>query len=1629
MKLKDRILKFGSVTALSAVLASGLVITVLATYGMMEHNSAQAKAALIRAVQRTSEAVAARIYLYQFGLRGARGAIQVMGEQQATRDGFLTYSKTRDFDAEFPGARGFGFIRRVPASAETSFLQKARLDGKPDFTIRQLTPHDGERFIIQYVEPQARNQAAIGLDIASEKNRREAAEAALQTGEARLTGPITLVQATGKPLQSFLFLLPIYRTVTTPDTVSERLAQGFGWSYAPLLTEDVLTGLPLPSDGVRLELRDATDPAAPVQFYERKQSSEDEQEVMRTQLTQVVFGRRWEIELVAYPSFIKELRQFSPRSTFAVGLGSTFLVMALLGIFRVSRRRRRDILAEQAKLAAIVENSNDGIIGLTLDGIVTAWNHGAEKIFGYSSDEALGRTLVGLVLPVELADEEIHLLGKIARSERIEHFETRRVRKDGQSLEVSVTVSPICDATGRVVGASMTVRDITQQKRAEAHILELNVGLEHQVAERTSELRELNALLTNVLHSASQVSIIATDLTGIITVFNTGAEQLLGYTAEEVVGIHPPGIFHLAEEMATRGEALSRAYGETIKGFRVFVHKASLGEAEVREWTYVRKDGTRFSVTLLVTGMHNADGRLSGYLGIAIDISQRKQVEQRLADSLTLTQTILDTAVNPVIRIDRLGVIQSCNRATQTVFGYQPDELVGSNVQVLLPALSEGFLIPSQDALGDPACSDMTEASREVQARRKDGHIFPAQVTLGSMQIDGQPMLVAVLFDLSEQRRQHDAIASARDQLALASDAAKLGVWTWSPDDDDLQWNDRMFEIYEQPLALKAAGLGYKHWRERLHPDDAEAAARWLQHLLEGSSVFETLFRLQLPNGDIRYVQAAARTEHVAETGCQKVTGINLDVTAEYELQSRLYFAKEQADAASAAKSAFLANMSHEIRTPMNAVLGMLHLVQATQLDSRQLDYIRKAHGAAKSLLGLLNDILDYSKIEAGKLQLDPHPFELNRLMMDLAVVLSGNQADKDVEVLFDLDTSLPECLVGDSLRLQQILINLAGNALKFTECGEITVSLRECVRHADAVRLRIAVTDTGIGISEEQIERIFDGFSQAEASISRRYGGTGLGLVICKRLIELMGGTLQVESQQGEGSRFWFELEFALANTTETEVPAATVCADLKVLVVDDNDTAREVLAKTAVALGWRVDQTSRGREAVERVVRAADVAPYDVVLMDWRMPDIDGSTAARLMQDAMVGTAPVVVMVTAHSHEVFADLPQGTHAPYAAVLSKPITPKQLVTAVGLALSGPQPSDTSAHVSTVSRLEGIKLLVVEDNPLNRQVAQELLELEGAKVTLAEGGRQGVEAVLQGSQTFDAVLMDIQMPDMDGLEATRLIRQNKLHGSLPIVAMTANASLSEREACLAAGMNEHVGKPVDLERLVVVLTQLLDREEPVQCSPQADDPPGDEPTESVLRRFGGNLTLLRNVLQRFPDEMRQNLEQLERHCRSADKPGALMQLHTIKGSAGTMGASGLSALAAELEQRLLRASAEDGQSFMASPRWLSHLHMQLASDCARLNLAFAAPMASVIERQSAMMERDWESDLGYLRELLVSSNLLALQRAEALQDGVPPKSKALYEALKQAVDDLDFHSATVWCDKLAHSIKRNVDGR
>ncbi|KND61733.1 putative sensor/response regulator hybrid [Candidatus Burkholderia verschuerenii] len=603
------------------------------------------------------------------------------------------------------------------------------------------------------------------------------------------------------------------------------------------------------------------------------------------------------------------------------------------------------------------------------------------------------------------------------------------------------------------------------------------------------------------------------------------------------------------------------------------------------------------------------------------------------------------------------------------------------------------------------------------------------------------------------------------------------------------------------------------------------------------------------------------------------MTGVNYDITAQYELESALREAKEQADAASAAKSSFLANMSHEIRTPMNAVLGMLHLVQLTTLNRRQQDYVSKAETAAKSLLNLLNDILDYSKIEAGKLQLDSHPFQPENLMEELGVVLSGNQGTKDVEVLFDLDPELPRTLIGDGFRLQQVLINLAGNALKFTSAGQVVVSMHLLHGADDQVQVRVAVSDSGIGISETQLQRIFEDFTQAEASTTRRFGGSGLGLVICKRLVTMMGGCLDVESRVNEGSRFWFDIPLGVQHDAVEPRDADDLLArPVRILIADDNLMAGEILSRTVRSLGWQADLVTCGIDAVERIGDAMrGETPYDIARLDWRMPDLDGLNAAKLI-NTMRGYAepPRVLLVTAFGREVLQETQDSGVAPFVGFLTKPVTPKQLMSAIRTAMSrdvhAPAEALAPRHAKS-RRLRGLDVLVVEDNALNRQVAEGLLRAEGAKVTLAESGREGIEAVLMGDTRFDVVLMDVQMPDLDGLEATRLIRADGRFDTLPIVAMTANASNADRDTCLDAGMNDHVGKPIDVERLVAVLRQQVGldtvQDEPADAASQSqDDDTLTEPYDSIVTRFGGNVDLIRSSLDGFGAQTEKQLTRL-----------------------------------------------------------------------------------------------------------------------------------------------------------------------
>ncbi|WP_239483042.1 response regulator [Paraburkholderia sp. C35] len=1008
----------------------------------------------------------------------------------------------------------------------------------------------------------------------------------------------------------------------------------------------------------------------------------------------------------------------------------------------------------------------------------------------------------------------------------------------------------------------------------------------------------------------------------------------------------------------------------------------------------------------------------------------RTRIERKLAASLETTRAILDTAVNPIITLDRAGVVLSLNPAGEKAFGYAEREIAGKDVRVLVSATVNELFARYASQFSESSEKDVREIISECELAgvRKDGSVFPVHVSTGTMVVGSGRRFVCVITDMSTQIRERAELSEARDQLLLAADIAELGIWSWEFSNDALRWNARMFEIFGF-ASTPAEGLRFEHWLSRVHEDDRSAAVEKLEAAFAGEvtskHIHLPLYRIVLPDGEVRHIQTTFTVQRDAAGNPVGMTGVNHDVSEQRNIELRLRDAKQQADAANEAKSAFLANMSHEIRTPLNAVLGMLDLVQSTGLNERQGGYVVKAEKAAKSLLGLLNDILDYSKIEAGKLQLDTHSFEIEPLMQDLGVVLSGNQYDKEVEVLFDISPDLPPVVIGDSLRLQQVLVNLAGNALKFTIKGQVVVSFTLLSRLDTGVRVRIAVTDSGIGISESKLGQIFEGFSQAEVSTTRRFGGTGLGLAISRRLVEMMGGKLDVASELGKGSRFWFDINLGISEDAPVEHFDPFMPRDrrLRVLVADDNGIAREVLSRTARALGWEADVVPGGVSAVKLMSAAErEHEGYDVILLDWRMPDLDGLAAARRIDEARAGrNTPAIVMITAYGQEVLAAAQESDDMPFDAFVTKPVTPKQLAQTVQRVLTGT--SHKAAHAKRTvhapagaGRLAGLTLLVVEDNPLNREVAEGLLSREGAQVALAESGLEGVEKVLTGTRVFDAVLMDMQMPDVDGLEATRLIRAHERFAALPIIAMTANATRADRDACLAAGMNDHVGKPIDVTQLVDTL--LAHTRPSVPPASTASARVSDEPAagqllerkESIVGRFGGSEDLIRKALGVFVGEMERHLDGLREQAAQGGAGRSAALLHAIKGSAGTMGAKTLSEHAAALEHRVIEADEDDAAASVAHAE-VDNLERLLLDSVAQLRIVFGGKPVVQATNAALMQADEYRERLGRLLERLESSNLEALDLAETLAPHVPSAWQPRFDRLLAEIEALDFATA------------------
>jgi len=1054
----------------------------------------------------------------------------------------------------------------------------------------------------------------------------------------------------------------------------------------------------------------------------------------------------------------------------------------------------------------------------------------------------------------------------------------------------------------------------------------------------TTEDSRQEALLQNIalqsaIFNSANFSSIATDAKGVIQIFNVGAERMLGYIAADVMNKITPADISDPQELIARAHALSAEFGTPIApGFEALVFKASRAIEDNYELTYIRKDGSRFPAVVSVTALRDVQGGIIGYLLIGTDNTARKRAEEALLKAGALQSAIFNSANFSSIATDAKGVIQIFNVGAERMLGYAAADVMNkitpadiSDPQEVIAraqALSAEFetpIAPGFEALVFKASRGI-EDIYELTYIRKDGSRFPAVVSVTALR-DAQGEIIGYLL-IGTDNTARKEIEAAQTQLGQRlRDHQFYTRSLFEANIDALMTTDpsgiitdvnRQMEMLTGCTRDELIGAPFKNYFT--DPERAEAGIRLV---LNEKKVTDYQLTARDRDGKETVVSYNATTFYDRDRKLQGVFAAARDITERKQHENSLREASQKAENANQVKSDFLANMSHEIRTPMNAIMGMTRLAMRKNPGPGQLSYLTKIDNAAQSLLSIVNDILDYSKIEAGKMELEQITFSLDEVLNDLDDIVRQKAEQKGIEIVFSMASDTPHYLKGDPLRLGQILINLVNNAIKFTEKGAVIVEVKAGAGAGESRQLRFSVNDSGIGMTSEQVANLFKSFNQADTSITRKYGGTGLGLAITKQLCEMMQGTLSVESQPGKGSTFLFTAAFCVA-TGESALHAGARRRDLlkkSVLIVDDSESARDVLVAMLCANGLVARAVSSGEEAISAITHESDAGqPFDLVLMDWRMPGIDGiETSRRIKAQRTISRIPAILMVSAFEREEA--MAGAVNHELDGFLIKPVTESVLIDTI-TSMIGVKPDYPNSAIRPTAGyyprdLAGRRVLLVEDNEVNRELATELLGDLGILVTFAVNGREGVDRV--AAEPFDLVLMDIQMPVMDGLTATRLIRTDDRFVKLPILAMTAHAMNGDRERSLNAGMNDHITKPINPNRLMAALVRWMPekiggRPEP-QVAPLKPAPPEDGLPEQLppfdiqaaLVRTNGKPRLLRKLMLGFRDQYTSAISDLSEHVAEGRGGDAERLAHSLKSVAAMLEARDLTEAACSVE--------------------------------------------------------------------------------------------------------------------------------
>ncbi|SFU84739.1 PAS domain-containing protein [Pseudoduganella namucuonensis] len=1187
----------------------------------------------------------------------------------------------------------------------------------------------------------------------------------------------------------------------------------------------------------------------------------------------------------------------------------------------------------------------------------------------------------------------------------------RSVRALTQPARALAAGTPIAPAPSNFLEAeevAQALRQVEIEVQRHRHELEL------LVAERTAELEASKALLENVYASAP-VGLSFVDPQLNIVMINEYLAAINAKPVSEHIG-HSFGDVIRDDQVRLEVERDYRrvlATGEAISGIEL-TGTAPGRPDDIRHW---------------LTGyfpVRAQDGAIIGITGLLLDITDQKRTEAELQRSKQLFKSVVEN-MPAMLFVKRAGDLrfEMLNHQGELTLGLPRSQLLGKNDHDLFPAeQADAFTAADRAVLASDRVIEIAEEPISTAGGEKR-YLNTRKVALRDEH--GNPThLLGMAIDITERKRADEAMRAT--SLSLARNNAFIRTVTDNVPGTVVYWdaelrcrfaNKYFSEFIRMPIgdimgATMREVLGEELYRENLPYVDGVMAGK-------AQSFYQDRVG---PGGDARYMWAnyiPDLDEHRKARGffvmVSDVTELKRSELRLHDLNDELVRARDRAEAASRAKSEFVANMSHEIRTPMNAILGLARLLEEAPLERRERSYVGKIQMATQSLLTVVNDVLDFSKIEAGQLKLDPGRFNLDHILSSVGVLISQAAWDKGVEPIFAVGADVPMELVGDAMRLQQVLLNLAGNAVKFTHQGEVALGVRQTGGNATHVTLEFSVRDTGIGIGADKQRRMFEAFSQEDNSTSRKYGGTGLGLAICRRLVDLMGGTISVHSEPGRGSifRFAVTLERAVPGIPEP-APLPQALQGLSLLIVDDNATVRELLSRHCQSLGWTVWTADSGAAALamlHKLARAVGPPKLDLLLLDARLPDLDGiALLTRAHTDDRLALPPTIMMAADHLTEEMLAIADTLHI--ATVLAKPATPVRLIAAIAAVRTGTaQPSALPASTPLTGRLAGVRLLLVEDNEINQEMAQYILLHAGARVEIAGNGRVAVNMLTADPQRCDVVLMDLQMPVMNGYEATAALRAMGLT-ALPIIAMTANALDEDRRLATDAGIDAHIPKPIDVEEMIATLTRFITVrgdgacEGPGRWPDELDDRPVSLPgidLDAALARLAGNYPAFVGLLKRFENSQGDTVSEVRALLTNDKRQQAAQLLHRLRGVAANLGAGDIARLSAQAEIALHEANEPD----LAFTLTALDQSITVVTEAAR-TLPLPLPAATAAPDKDAP-DANLPQALEELVSLLQTNNMKALTHFQGLRAALEPDEREAVLALADAIETLDFAAA------------------